>query len=254
MTALIAIETVVLVLLTVVVVGLLRSHGEVLRRLHALGAGLDPDATETNDAPIALRPRGDLPRAGVGLGHAADLSGAGLHDDAVSIPVVGVQHRTLLAFLSSGCLTCRGFWDAFDRPETLGLPADVRLVVVTKDPDEESVHTIRELAPRDLAVVMSSAAWEHYAVPGSPYFALVSGLAGRVVGEGTGASWDQVKSLLAHADGDAAEQASGTGALIGGGAAATEARIDLELLAQGIEPGDPRLYRTADELTSDAPG
>jgi hypothetical protein len=247
MTALVAIETVVLALLTVVVIGLLRSHGEILRQLHALGAGLDPDARE---APVSLRPRGDLPRDGSGLGAAADLTGAGLYDDAVSIPVINVQHRTLLAFLSSGCLTCRGFWDAFDRPDTLGLPADVRVVVVTKDAAEESLHTIRELAPRDLAVVMSSAAWEHYTVPGSPYFALVDGAAGRVVGEGTGASWDQVKSLLAHADGDAAAQ----GAVVGGGAAATEARIDLELLAQGIEPGDPRLYRTADELTSDAPG
>ncbi len=247
MTALVAIETVVLVLLTFVVIGLLRSHAEILRRLHALGAGLDPDASE---APVQLRPRGDLPRSGEGLGVAADLSGASLHDDAVIIPVVGVQHRTLLAFLSSGCLTCRGFWDAFDRPDTLGLPADVRLVVVTKDASEESVHTIKELAPRDLTVVMSSAAWEHYTVPGSPYFALVSGATGRVVGEGTGASWDQVKSLLAHADGDASELSPA----FGGGAAATEARIDLELLAQGIEPGDPRLYRTADELASDAPG
>jgi hypothetical protein len=247
MTALVAIETVVLALLTVVVIGLLRSHGEILRQLHTLGAGLDPDARE---APVSLRPRGDLPRVGSGLGAAADLTGAGLYDDAVSIPVIDVQHRTLLAFLSSGCLTCRGFWDAFDRPDTLGLPADVRVVVVTKDAAEESLHTIRALAPRDLAVVMSSAAWEHYTVPGSPYFALVDGAAGRVVGEGTGASWDQVKSLLAHADGDAAAQ----GAADGGGAAATEARIDLELLAQGIEPGDPRLYRTADELTSDAPG
>jgi hypothetical protein len=247
MTALVAIETVVLALLTLVVIGLLRSHGEILRQLHTLGAGLDPDARE---APVSLRPRGDLPRDGSGLGVAADLTGAGLHDDAVSIPVIDVQHRTLLAFLSSGCLTCRGFWDAFDRPDTLGLPADVRLVVVTKDAAEESLHTIRGLAPRDLAVVMSSAAWEHYTVPGSPYFALVDGAAGRVVGEGTGASWDQVKSLLAHADGDAAVQ----GATVGGGAAATEARIDLELLEQGIEPGDPRLYRTADELTSDTPG
>jgi len=37
----------------------------------------------------------------------------------------------------------------------------------------------------------------------------------------------------------------------GGGAAATEARIDLELLAQGIRPGDPRLYGTADLPASD---
>jgi hypothetical protein len=234
-TALVVVETVVLVLLVVVVTGLLRSHGEILRRLHALGAGLDPDAAET---PVVLRPHGDPARDGSGLGRAGDISGAGLHDDAVSIPVVGVRHRTLLAFLSSGCLTCRGFWDAFARPATLGLPADVRLVVVTKDAAEESVRVLRDLAAPDLAVVMSNAAWEHYAVPGSPYFTLVDGASARIVGEGTGATWAQVQSLLVHATGDEEDRLGSSG----GGAAATEARIDLELLAQGIGPGDPRLY------------
>lgn len=247
MTAVLVVETAVLVLLTIAVVGLLRSHGEILRRLHALGAGLDPDAV---DSPIVLRPRGDLPRDGSALAPAGDVSGAGLRDDAVSIPVVGVQHRTLLAFLSSGCLTCRGFWDAFRRPQTLGLPADVRLVVVTKDAAEESISALRDLAAPDLAVVMSNAAWEQYAVPGSPYFTLVDGAAERVVGEGTGASWEQVQSLLVHATGDETARTGSTAR----GAAATEARIDLELLAQGIQPGDPRLYRTADELTTDASG
>ena len=241
MTALIAIETVVLVLLTVVVTGLLRSHGEILRRLHSLGAGLDPDAAE--EPPAVLRPRGDLPRAGEGLGPAADLAGVGLRDDAVTIPVVGVPHRTLLAFLSSGCLTCRGFWEAFADPRALGLPADVRLVAVTKDAAEESLQTLRDLAPPDLAVVMSTAAWEHYTVPGSPYFALVDGAEGRVVGEGTGASWPQVQSLLTHTTGD--ERAASR---FLNGAADTEARIDRELLLHGILPGDPRLYRAADEL------
>jgi hypothetical protein len=245
MTALVVIETVVLVLLTVAVVGLLRSHGEILRRLHALCAGLDPDAA-TDATPAVLRPRGDLPREGAGLGPAADLACAGLHDDSVAIPVVDVRHRTLLAFLSSGCLTCRGFWDAFAQPAPPGLPADVRLVVVTKDAAEESVRVVRELAAPDLAVVMSSAAWEHYAVPGAPYFALVDGAAGRVVGEGTGTSWQQVQSLLTHATGDEADAGSRAG-----GAAATEARIDRELRAHGIEPGDPRLYRAADELAAD---
>jgi len=235
MTAVVVVETVVLVLLVVVVTGLLRSHGEILRRLHALGAGLDPDAV---DAPAVLRPRGDLARDGAGLGPATDVSGTGLRDDAVGIPVVGVQHRTLLAFLSSGCLTCRGFWDAFARPETLGLPADVRLVVVTKDAAEESVRALRDLAAPDLAVVMSNAAWAEYAVPGSPYFTLVDGPRARVVGEGTGATWAQVQSLLTHAAGDEDERAGSAG----DGAAATEARIDLELIAQGIRPGDPRLY------------
>jgi hypothetical protein len=161
----------------------------------------------------------------------------GLRDDAVSIPVRDVQHRTLLAFLSSGCLTCHGFWDAFTRPDALGLPPDVRLVVVTKDAAEESVRSLRDLAAPDLAVVMSSAAWESYTVPGSPYFALVDGAQGRVVGEGTGASWAQVQSLLTHATGDEPARAA-----LFGGAAATEARIDRELAAHGIIPGDPRLY------------
>jgi hypothetical protein len=234
MTALVVVETVVLVLLVVIVTGLLRSHGEILRQLHALGAGLDPDAV---DSPVVLRPRGDQARDGAGLGPAADIAGSGLHDDAVTIPVIGVQHRTLLAFLSSGCLTCRGFWDAFGRPATLGLPADVRLVVVTKDAAEESVRSLRDLAAPDLAVVMSNTAWERYVVPGSPYFTLVDGPTARVVGEGTGATWAQVQSLLVHATGDEDEQRGSTG-----GAAATEARIDLELLAHGIGPGDPSLY------------
>src|ERR1700722_2397940 len=237
MTALLVVETVVLVLLTVVVTGLLRSHGEILRRLHALGAGLDPDA---RDEPVVLRPRGDLPREGAGLGPAVDITGISRRDDAVSIPVVGVQHRTLLAFLSSGCLTCRGFWDAFRTPATLDLPADVRLVVVTKDAAEESLHALRELAAPDLAMVMSSAAWDHYDVPGSPYFALVDGPAERVVGEGTGATWAQVQSLLTHATGD--ERAKPGAVSID----LTEARIDGELLAHGIRPGDARLYRTSE--------
>jgi hypothetical protein len=243
MTALVAVETVVLALLTVVVTGLLRSHAEILRRLHAMGAGLDPDA-DPLEQPAVLRPRGDLPRQGVGLGPAADLAGIGLRDDAVSIPVVGVRYRTLLAFLSSGCLTCRGFWEALANQSRLGLPADVRVVVVTKDAAEESVRSLRELAAPDLAVVMSNEAWERYTVPGSPYFVLVDGRQGRVVGEGTGQSWEQVQSLLTHAAAD--EEIDVRHPL--NGAAATEARIDRELLLHGIRPGDPRLYNRPDEL------
>jgi hypothetical protein len=241
-TALVAVETVVLVLLTVVVTGLLRSHGEILRRLHAMGAGLDPDA-DPDQQPAVLRPRGDLPRAREGLGPAADVAGLGLHDDAVAIPVVGVQHRTLLAFLSSGCLTCRNFWDALAEPRNLQLPPDVRVVVVTKDAAEESLSSLRDLAAPDLAVVMSSDTWANYTVPGSPYFALVDGPLGRVVGEGTGQSWPQVQNLIAHASGDEHEVRRPLN-----GAAATEARIDRELLVHGIMPGDPRLYGSADEL------
>ena len=112
-TTILVIESVVLVLLTVLVAGLLRSHAEILRRLHSLGAGLDPDAPspELASMPVELRAR-----VSGSFATAADLDGAGLRDDALHVPVVGTRHRTLLAFLSSGCLTCQTFWTAFADP------------------------------------------------------------------------------------------------------------------------------------------
>lgn len=234
-TTILVIESVVLVLLTVLVAGLLRSHAEILRRLHALGAGLDPDALET---PVSLTRPVDLRSGGAdGFVAAIDLVGAGLRDDAMHVSVAGTRHRTLLAFLSSGCLTCQTFWETFADARALDLPADVRLVVVTKDDQDESISALRKLAPSGVPVVMSSAAWTDYRVPGSPYFALVDGPAGRVRGEGTGANWDQVKNLLRQASDDAHDDTR-------------EVRIDRELLAHGIAPGDPSLYRTAEQIAS----
>ena len=189
----IVVEAVVLALLTVLVFGLLRSHADILRRLHAI----DPDddgAVAPARVPIALN----------GRRGAHDISGVGVNDSAAHIAIAATQHRTLVAFLSSGCLTCRTFWDAFADVDALDLPPDVRLVVVAKDPQEESVSVLRELAPAGLPVVLSSAAWEAYAVPGSPYFVLVDGAAGRVEGEGTGTSWPQVRNLIVSASDDTA--------------------------------------------------
>ncbi|GIU86677.1 MAG: hypothetical protein KatS3mg009_1192 [Acidimicrobiia bacterium] len=240
MAVLVAVETVVIVLLTVLVAGLLRSHAEILRRLHELGAGLDPDAPAgERERPVALRPRGDLAPGAGASGPAHDVVGVGLRDDAVHIPVVGVRHRTLLAFLSSGCLTCRGFWDTFASGADLGLPDDIRLVVVTKDLAEESPSALAELAPADLPVACSSATWAAYGVPGSPYFVLADGATGQVQGEGTGVSWEQVRGLVLQATGDAAVDLR------------NEARIDRELLASGIRPGDPSLYRTAEQIEAE---
>jgi hypothetical protein len=56
-----------------------------------------------------------------------------------------------------------------------------------------------------------------------------------------------VQGLLVHASGDERRHSWVNGA------AATEARIDRELSAQGIGPGDRRLYDTVDDLTADAP-
>jgi hypothetical protein len=219
MTALIAIETVVIVMLTLLVTGLLRSHADILRRLHALDGG-GSDTGDAIAATVALAPS----RAGR---RASDISGTGLADDAVHLAVGGTAHRTLLAFLSSGCVTCRAFWDAFADPATLQLPHDVRLVVVAKDARDESISELRSVATPVLPVVLSTAAWSAYAVPGSPYFVLVDGASARVEGEGTGANWPQVRNLILQSGDDGA---------------AREARIDAELQAYGIGPGDPALY------------
>jgi cell wall assembly regulator SMI1 len=244
-TVLVVTLTLVVAVLALLVAGLLRSHADILRRLHELDAG-PAVAAEERARPVELRARADLPQPSgerPDFPAAADLAGRGLADDAVSITVRGPRHRTLLAFLSASCTTCGAFWRAFADP-ALALPPDVRLVVVTHDPEYESATALRALAPAQVPLVMSSRAWADYAVPGSPYFVLVDGAAGKVRGEGTGASWEQVRRLLSEATGDAdlAARAAGRTLDLTTDDASREARIDRELLDAGIHPGHPSLY------------
>jgi hypothetical protein len=224
-TVIVTLLTVAVALLGLLVAGLLRSHAEILRALHEAGVGLDPNA-----APRDLA-RGPLGRTGDGT--AIDIAGVDAAGASVQLAVGAVPHRTLLAFLSSTCLTCREFWSAFADPD-LDVPADARLVVVTQGPEAESPSSIRKLAPRDVRTVLSSDAWRAYGVPGAPYFVLVDGPRGEVVGEGAATSWPQVRNLIEQALADSAER--------GAGARNRHARVDDELRAAGIEPGDPRLY------------
>jgi hypothetical protein len=52
-------------------------------------------------------------------------------------------------------------------------------------------------------LLTSSRAWEDFEVPGSPYFVYVDGT-GRVVGEGSAATWPAVATLMGQAHDDAA--------------------------------------------------
>jgi hypothetical protein len=107
------------------------------------------------------------------------------------------------------------------------------VVVVPRDVDEESPSLLVGRAPADVAVVMSSAAWAEFGVPGSPFAVLVD--SGAVIGDGVARSWEQLASLvtqhLADLDG---RRLDGAG---------RERRADEELLAAGIQPGHPSLYR-----------
>lgn len=251
MIALVVVEAVAIGLLGLLVAGLLRSHAEILRQLHELGAGFKRDTGERDTGEVhdpafpGVRPGVVPPRAGTTP--AFDVAGVTPGDEAVAFGVAGAPVDTLLAFLSSGCATCEGFWRELRRPERLALPDGVRLVVVTKGPADESESAVRALAPPEVPVVMSSQAWSDYQVPGSPYFLYVHGPSATVVGEGAAGSWRQVVALMRQALADTGPTGGDPGRpghRDAGDGAYREARADRELLAAGIHPGHPSLYPT----------
>jgi len=253
MVALVVLLTMAVGFLGLLVAGLLRSHAEILRGLHDLGVNLDPDGDgRAADAAPARRPfetHPGVPEPRSRETGVFDVVGRDPFDEAVTVAVAGTEHLTLLAFLSSTCLTCRGFWEALG-VGGLEVPAGARPVIVTKGIEAESESALRKLAPRGVTTVLSSDAWREYDVPVAPYFVLADGATGSVIGEGAASSWDQVRNLMEQSladaglaaergrrvtEGERAEAARHTGA-------AREARIDAELLAAGITPDDPSLF------------
>jgi hypothetical protein len=218
---LIVIEGVAIALLGVLVAGLLRSHARVLTALYQQGTPVDGATRPAGGPqPVSISKRPDR--------LATDLVGVTPNDETLSISV-GAGVDTLLAFLSADCEVCGELWGGALGGESM-LADRTRLVVVTASPDRESPSRVRRLAAPGVTVVMSSDAWEDYRVPGAPYLVLVDG-AGRIAGEGSATSWSHVASLMGTADGD--------GPARGG---KREERVDDELAAAGILPGDPRLY------------
>lgn len=238
----------VVVVLAVLVVGLLRSHAEILRALHELGAGVyADDETDQGVGPVSVpfrtRP-GVAPPRTAEHPQAAAVVGSTPHGGAAHVEVVGLSPLTLLTFLTTGCSTCRSIWDALADPAERELDLDARIVVVTKGPEAESPEAVAALAPPGVTTVCSSEAWADYEVPMAPYFVLVDGTEGRVVGEGAASSFAQVRGLLGQALADRGFAADGSVSRRGRRAAAErEAAADEALRRAGIEPGDPSLYR-----------
>jgi hypothetical protein len=237
MTVLMTVETIALVLLGLLVAGLLRSHAEILRRL-PITPSEEPLGRPTVEPAVAPQ-RGEAP--------AGDIAGTSLDGEPVKLAVAAGGTSSLIAFLSSGCSTCQGFWEAFGADSRGPLPGGARLIVVTKDSSHESSSKLRDLAPAGVPVVMSSAAWDAYAVPMTPYFVYVDGASGRIAGEGTAEAWPQVGSLLRDAllDAELARTGNGTIHSRAGGAARSN-RVDDELRAAGIGPAHPSLYGAGD--------
>lgn len=228
MTAIVSVETVLLVLLIVLVAGLLRSHAEILRRLGPTGEAGDAaegPGGEVGDADETIPPPAAPSRASGE--RAAPLNGSTLAGDVVRLDFEAAGAApTLLAFLTSGCSTCAGFWEKLGEPR---LPPGVRTVVVTHGSERERPTRLRQLAPPGVPVVMSSEAWVQYSVPGSPYFVLVDGA---IRGEGAATSWAALSSLVADAIEDSRQR----------GGTARARRVDRTLEAAGIGPDHPTLY------------
>jgi len=215
--ALVTLLAVAVGLLSLLVAGLLRSHAEILRSLKELGVDLDPTGRpRAAEMSAPARVNGEM---------VPDISGTDADGGPKHLAVAGVAHATLLAFLSSTCLTCREFWSAFSDPG-LAVPSDARVIVVTRGVDGESPASVRKLQSPLVHTVMSTEAWQDYKVPGAPYFILVDGPRGAVVGEGTAATWERVQNLMTQATVDDKEGRT----------------VDSDLRAAGIEPGDPSLY------------
>jgi len=213
LTAIVSVETVLLVLLVVLVAALLRSHAEILRRLGPERATVP----EPHSTPARRE------------GAAPALAGVTPAGDAVGLAFDGRSSTpTLLAFLSTGCTSCAHFFKTLgERRPTGGLET----VIVTRDADRDQRVKLRGLSPPGVPVVMSSEAWEDYAVPGSPYFVLIDG--GAVAGEGVATTWQALSSLVA----DAIEEQRETER-----AGDRHGQIDERLSAAGIGPGHPSLH------------
>jgi len=219
MVAIVSVETVLLVLLLVLVAGLLRSNAEILRRLGPPGDAATAGVAQPLAAPA--------PEANGAGGPAPALAGPTPSGDAITLDfATGTGGPMLLAFLTSGCSACAGFWETLGEPR---LPPGVGIVVVTHGAERERPAALRALAPPGIPVVMSSRAWEDYRIPGSPYFVLVDGA---IRGEGAATTWQALGSLVS----DAIEDQRESGGTARAGAA------DRKLAAAGIGPEHPSLY------------
>jgi hypothetical protein len=244
MVVLVGVETLLLVLLTALVLGLLRSNAAILRRLEEreLGAGAHPaswqDATQAPERGVESAPA---------------IAGVTPRGDALKILLGAGGPSTLIAFLSSGCSTCASFWEGFAADPGAGaLPASLRRVIVCKGVEAEQPARLAELAPPNVPVILSSEAWDAYSVQGSPYFVLVDGASGLIAGEGTAAAWSQLTSLVRDAGRDH------------GHFETDESRervpsrdrsqvVDAVLSANGIGPGHASLYPASGTQAPHAP-
>ena len=232
---------VVVALLAVLVVAMLRSHGEILRRLDRLGVRLDEDAS---GAPISLRHTTDRPHGAI-----PDVTGVDPGGDPVVVSPATGTDPALIAFLSTTCSSCTVFWERLDQTHLYVGDTRYRVIVVTMGASEESPTRAASLARGAVDVVMSSQAWEEFNVPGAPYFAVIDPAVGDVVGEGSASTMEALTTFLQDSAGD--RRWDKQQEFVDRTDADRERIIDEELRRAGILPGDPSLHPPTGEPKED---
>ena len=186
MAILVGVETVLLVLLGILVLGLLRSHAEILR----VQSASSETAARREAVAEAARTNGNLPE------RAIDIVGVNLDLEASVVELSNPPNNVLLAFLTSGCLACEDFWRLLARGGgRLDLPGGGDVIVVAKNRTDDSLSRLRKLASAETRVVLSTEAWKAYDASAAPYFVHVAA-GGRVLGGGVSERWEQLRATL----------------------------------------------------------
>jgi hypothetical protein len=239
MTWVVAALTVTVGVLTLFVLGLLRSHGELMRRIADL---------EARPSPGSLAP-GVVPRPDkIAQPVVPLIEGLDTGLDPYRLVVGEVPEPYLLvAFLSTTCLSCLDIWrDIIDgRDEAARVVAGdavASVMIVLKGREYENLGKASALAAETpVPVVFSGTAWLELEVPGTPYFALIATADQRVVGAGSAQSWGQLRSLASDGMLEISFAAKGSSNGRDGYRSIIE-REDEELRRAGIHPGHPSLH------------
>lgn len=239
--ALVIALAVIVLLLGMLVVGLLRSHADILRRLESVGAGLEGAGGQAgHGGQITLTRRDTTPAV------ERRVTGVTPDGDPVVVSLTSGADPTLVAFLSTTCSTCTPFWEGLQSSLMHFGGHRHRVVIITLGESEESPTRAQSLAKPGVDVVMSSSGWSDFEVPGAPYFVLMEPGTGRVIGEGSAMTYESLEEFLSDATNDQQWDLQTSSRV-----ETEESRIDAELRRAGILPGDPRLYPAKGDISED---
>jgi len=226
---------VVVLLLGLLVVGLLRSHADILKRLESFGAGLEGAHDHGSGQVVMTRRPETVTR---------DVRVTGLTPDGTALSTG--SDPTLVAFLSTTCSSCTPFWEGLEASLMHFGGHRHRVVIVTLGEAEESPTRAQSMAKPGADVIMSSTTWNEFEVPGAPYFVLIEPGTGRVLGEGSAMTYDALVEFLTDATNDQQWDVQ-----VGRDPVDEGSRVEADLRQAGILPGDPRLYHKRGDISED---